>query len=58
MMTNGIESNTGVFRMRQFNPCKKGIFKIPSYQNIAIHFDVFPKNKNGYFVAYFDEVCG
>ena len=24
------------------------------YQNILINFDLFPKNDNGYFVAYFD----
>ena len=30
------------------------IFKISSYQNILINFDLFPKNDNGYFVAYFD----
>ena len=29
-------------------------FKISSYQNILINFDLFPKNDNGYFVAYFD----
>ena len=29
-------------------------FKISSYQNIFINFDLFPKNDNGYFVAYFD----
>ena len=32
------------------------IFKISSYQNILINFDLFSKNDNGYFVAYFDEV--
>ena len=31
-------------------------FKISSYQNIFINFDLFPKNDNGYFVAYFDLV--
>ena len=29
-------------------------FKIASYQNILIIFDMFPKNDNDYFVAYFD----
>ena len=29
-------------------------FKISSYQNNFINFDLFPKNDNGYFVAYFD----
>ena len=24
------------------------------YQNILTNFDLFPKNDNGYFVAYFD----
>ena len=27
---------------------------VSSYQNILISFDLFPKNDNGYFVAYFD----
>ena len=26
-------------------------FKISSYQNFVINFDLFPKNNNGYFVA-------
>ena len=30
------------------------IFKTSPYQNILINFDLFPKNNNGYFVAYFD----
>ena len=30
------------------------IFKISSYQNILINFDLFPKIDNRYFVAYFD----
>ena len=29
-------------------------FKISSYQNIFIIYDLFHKNDNGYFVAYFD----
>ena len=52
MMTN-IKYNTGVFRMRQFIHCKSFVFsKYPL--NILINFDLFPKNDNGYFVAYFD----
>ena len=27
-------------------------FKISSYQNILINFDLFPKNDKGYFAAY------
>ena len=30
------------------------IFRISSYQNILIDFDLFPNNDNGYVVAYFD----
>ena len=29
-----------------------------SYQNILINLGLFPKNNNGHFVAYFDEVYG
>ena len=32
------------------------IFKISSYQNILINFDLFPNNDNVYFVAYFYQV--
>ena len=31
-------------------------FQISSYQNIVINLDLIPKNDNGYFVAYSDEV--
>ena len=54
MMTN-IKLNTGVFRMRQFLTIVNNLyFQILSYQNILINFDLFPKNDNEYFVAYFD----
>ena len=29
-------------------------FKISSYPNILLNFDLFPKNDNRYFAAYFD----
>ena len=54
MIMPNMKKNTGVFRMRQFIHCNSCIFKISSYQNILINFDLFPKNDDGYFVAYFD----
>ena len=52
MMMPNMKKNTRVFRMRQFIHCNS--YVVSKYHLILINFDLFPKNDDCYFVAYFD----
>ena len=56
-MTN-IKNNIGVFTVSQCNPCEQLVFiKYHLIKTFLINLNWFPKNNNGYFVAYFYYVC-